>query len=289
MNKHVLAVAFAALSLTSVAVQAASGIRFAEGIGYYVGVDSRLFNVGGAYNGLANPNASRLTFLFDHGDHFHGIGAYSLIGAAPGTAQDTNANNRIPETYTYTGPGGTVVPDNDLIQLVAGTGMWAGKLVADTGGEYGHFGIASIQTLEPLGGSPSGNPAPINPYMSSGNRWSAEFEAVTVGLKLISATPGLKIAAGGDWDLFDMGNTHTLGDSNTFEFMPTYYVDGGAPMGIYTAEFMLVNLGTNANVRDGGRFYIDFYNPVPEPSTYALMGAGVALVGFALRRSRRRG
>ncbi|MCU0868235.1 MAG: all3515 family Zur-repressed PEP-CTERM protein [Burkholderiales bacterium] len=289
MKKHLLAVALAAVSLTSVAAQAATGIRFSEGIGYYVAVDTRLFNVGGVYNGLANPNANRLTFLFDHGDHFHSIGSYSLTGPAPGTVLDTNANNRIPETYTYSGPGGAVVPDNDLIQLVPGTGMWAGTRVAQSGGEYGYLGVASIQTLEALGGSPSGNPAPVNPFMSSGNRWSAEFQGVTVGLKLVSATAGLKVGTTGDMDIFDTGDTFTLGDSRSFEFMPTFYVDGGAAMGTYTAEFMLVNLGSNTNVRNGGRFFIDFYNPVPEPSTWALMAAGVALVGFTLRGRTRAG
>jgi hypothetical protein len=284
MKKSVLAVAFAAVSLVATAAQAAEGIRFAEGIGYYVAVDTRLFNVGGTYNGLANPNANRLTFLLDHGDHFHSIGSYSLTGPAPGTVVDTSGNNRIPETYTYTGPGGTAVPDNDFIALVAGSGMWAGKRVAQSGGDYGNLGIASIQTLEALPGTPASDPP--NPFMSSGNRWSAEFQSVTVGLKLLNATPGLKIGTAGDMDLFDMGDTVTLGDSRTFEFMPKFYVDGDAAMGTYTAEFMLVNLGTNTNVRNSGRFYIDFYNPVPEPSTYALMGAGLALVGFALRRNR---
>lgn len=284
MKKSVLAVAFAALSLVSAVSRADSGIRFAEGIGYYVAIDTRLTIPTGTYAGQFNPNANRLTFLLDHGDHFHSIGSYSLVGAAPGTVADTSANNRIPETYTYSGPMGTAVPADDFLQLVPGSGIWAGKRVGEAGGEYGYYGIASIQTLAALPGTPASDPP--NPYMSSGNRWSADFEGVTVGLKLLNVTPGLKIGTAGDMDLFDMGDTVTLGNSNTFEFMPTFWVDDGAAMGTYTAEFMLVNLGTNTNVMNGGRFYFDFYNPVPEPSTYALMGAGLALVGFALRRNR---
>jgi hypothetical protein len=63
----------------------------------------------------------RLTFLFDHGDHFHGIGAYSYSGTA-GTpvVHSTNANNRLPELSTRTNPA------NRAIHLTAGSGAFAG-------------------------------------------------------------------------------------------------------------------------------------------------------------------
>ncbi len=93
------ALAALAGALIAFAAQADEGSRWDDGIGYCVGLDLRITFPSGTYAGQANPNAGRLTFLLDHGDHFHGIGTYSLSGpaGAPVTLP-TSTNNRIPET-----------------------------------------------------------------------------------------------------------------------------------------------------------------------------------------------
>ena len=273
-------VAVAALAALAAQAQAAEGARWSEGIGFYIGVDSLATVASGTFAGLANPNAGRLTLLFDHGDHFHGIGAYSYSGsAAAPVLETTNTNNRIPETYART------TPDNQALALSTGSGAFTGKLVSavQTAGvnhEYGHLGAASIQSLAGLG-----EQAEVL-YGSSGARWSQAYEGVVVGLKLESISSGLKVAANGDMDLFDTSSVFVLGQGNSLSFLPTFYVDANAAAGTYTAQFSLVNLGSNQAVLNGGNFYIDFAvaPAVPEPGTWALMAAGLATLGVVARR-----
>jgi hypothetical protein len=157
---------------------AAEGARFDHGIGYYVAIDTNFVIASGPYAGLTNPNAGRLTLLLDHGDHFHSIGAYSLTGsAAAPVVQPTNANNRLPETYTRTGS------DSDAIPLVEGSGSfagtWASRVLPESAAThaYSHLGIASVQSLHGL------SAAADVLFNSSGRRWSADFTGVTVGLR----------------------------------------------------------------------------------------------------------
>jgi hypothetical protein len=259
--------------------QAADGARFADGIAFYVGVDSNVVIASGTFAGLANPNAGRLTLLFDHGDHFHGIGAYSYTGtAAAPVVMSTSANNRIPEPYTRAG-GAT-----DAIPLQAGSGASGGRWVSGVLPQdapthaYSHLGFASVQSLQGLSAE-----ADVL-FASSRHRWSADVSGVTVGLQLVSATPGLKISAGGS-DVFASSSVVTLGSSGSFTFMPTFWVDGAAAAGTYSATFSLLNLGgANAHVRDSGTFSFDFSvpSPVPEPASWLLMGLGAA--ALLLRR-----
>lgn len=118
-----------------------ASVRHDEGIGFYVGYDGLTTIVSGTYAGLSNPNADRLTLLLDHGNHFHGIGAYSYTGGsdAPNTLP-TNSNNRIPEISSREAP----------LSLTTGSGLYAGTLRRGTdvgSSEYGHLEIASIQSL----------------------------------------------------------------------------------------------------------------------------------------------
>lgn len=280
-----LAAALLGLALTA---PAQAAVRGAEGIGLYVAVDGLATLSSGTYAGLVNPNAGRLTLLFDHGDHFHGIGAYSYTGpvGSPVVA-GTNTNNRLPELHTRVDEATSAIP------LVPGSGAWAGSWVSSVlpesapTHEYSLLGTASVQSLSGLGS------AGQTLYASSGNRWSGVYSGVSVALRLDAVTPGLKIGVGDDTDVFEggAGSLFVLGDSANFTFMPVFHVDGSAAVpGTYTAQFSLVNVGSNSAVLDGGTFFYDFAvpAPVPEPQTWALMAAGGALLVTRLKRNRRR-
>ncbi len=268
--------------LLSVSVQASEGSRWSEGIGFYVGVDSQSVIASGTFAGLANPNANRLTLLLDHGNHYHGIGSYSYSGTAQApVVQSTNANNRLPELYSRTDEA------SSALALKQGGGAMAGKWVSSVlpegtpAADYSYLGMASVQSLDGLSSE-----ADVL-FHSSRDRWSADFNGVKVGLKLESASAGLKVANGNALDIFGGGSVYEIGSSKSFTFLPTFYVDQGAAAGTYSAQFSLVNLGTNNNVRQGGSYYIDFAvptAPVPEPQTWALLGAGLLAIGMLQRR-----
>lgn len=282
MKKLNLVAAAAALLMSVCAHASDEGSRWSEGIGFYVGIDSLHTVSTGTFAGLANPNANRLTLLLDHGNHYHGIGAYSYGGTAQAPVVKTsNANNRLPELYSRTDEA------SSALALTQGSGAFAGKLVSGVlpqgspAADYSYLGMASVQTLAGLS-----DEADVL-YHSSGDRWSASFQGVTVGLKLESASAGLKVALGNQLDIFAGGSVFALGSSKDFSFLPTFYVDQGAAAGTYSAQFSLVNLGSNRNVRQGGSYYIDFAvptAPVPEPQTWALLGAGLLAIGTLQRR-----
>lgn len=221
-----------AATLLAVSMSAHADVRFNDGIGLYVGLDSRATFPSGGYAGLPNPNYNRLSLLFDHGNHFHAVGLYSYAGAAPNpVVLPTNSTNSIPEAVSHG------IPQAPL-QLEAGSGLYAGTLRSMVGdSEYSHLGIASIQTL--AGFDPASPEAVL--YSSSGNRWSQPMTGVTIGLELLDATLGLKIGNATTTDLFAFGNTILLGFGNSFEFDPVYWVDGAAATGEYAARFRLGN------------------------------------------------
>lgn len=267
-----------AVSLVVAGVVCSSGVQ-AGTVTYYVGADGRStpFNApdadgGGAYP--ANPNHRRLTLLRYHGDHFHGIGAYAYTGpAATPQLKDTNANNRLPETYTGFPP----------ISLLPGTGDWAGTFRTGMPSgqaqdvEYGNWEIRNVHSLAV--------DDPIT-YNSSGGRWNSPFADAHIHLELVSLSPGLHVAFGDtpSSDLTQPGDDWHLGDGDEmFSLTPTFWVDDAAPLGgTYSAEFRLTN--TRSSSTDSGRFYVDL-QVVPEPATSTL--AAVALLGLVgYRRAR---
>jgi len=263
----ILSISLAAAAAPALADE---GARHDEGIGYYVGIDGRATLPAGA-----NPNHNRLTLLLDHGDHFHGIGTYSLSGPPPHPAVlPTNANNRVPEISSGE-PG---------LPLAPGSGLYAGKLRSSIGAsEYSFLGMSSIRTLA---GFAPGSTEDIL-LQSSGNRWSQPLDGVVVGLQLVAATPGLKVGTEAVADLFAVSDTILLGPGNTFEYKPVYWVDAASAAGTYSASFRLVNLAVTSPIGDSGTFHFDFaVTPVPEPELYALLALGLPLVGWMARRRR---
>lgn len=273
MRSNVLYVGLAGLAIMMASFNVSASSRHDEGIGFYIGYDGLATIASGTYAGLTNPNAGRLTLLLDHGEHFHGIGAYSYSGTASApNVLPTNANNRIPEISSLENP----------LPLEMGSGLYDGTLRSAVGSsEYSHLGIASIQSLA---SHVSGSTESIL-FQSSSNRWSGPLNDVELGLRFIESTEGLHVGTETTKDIYGTGDVFNLGRGNNFEFKPIYWVDASAPGGIYSATFELLNMETGSSIKDSGTFRLDFaVSPIPEPGTYAMLLTGLFFVAWAARK-----
>lgn len=231
--------------------------------GYYIGIDGTNTFTSGTYNGLANPNAGNLTLLFNHGNHYHGIGSYAYSGPAGSpTINDTNANNRLPEISSLEQP----------LALNWGSGsVYSGKLTSQNNpSEYANLTFARVDTLA---GHDTGSEEQIL-FNSSNNRWSTLLGNTAIGLQLISATTGLFVGDHQTTNLFANGDTISLDSFLDDGFAPVFWTAANVPAGTYTAEFRLVGLN-DANI-NSGRFYFDFAPvAVPVPAAAWLFGSGL--------------
>ena len=113
---------------------------FVGGAEYLIGRDRLQTISSGTFAGLSNPNFGRPALLFNHGNHFHGIGQCTYSGSAASTVVNpTNGNNRLPEISSLDPP----------IALGAGSGLYAGKLVnvVDSAIEYSSITLKAIDVL----------------------------------------------------------------------------------------------------------------------------------------------
>lgn len=232
--------------------------------GYYIGIDGRAAITSGTYNGLANPNYGNLTLLLNHGDHYHGIGAYAYSGPAGSpTTNDTNTNNRVPEISSLDAP----------LALNWGSGsLYSGKLTSQNNSseDYGNLTFAKVDSLA---GHETGSEEQIL-FSSSGNRWSTLLGNTAIGLQLISATAGLFVGDHQTANLFANGDTISLDSFLDDGFAPIFWTAANVPAGTYTAEFRLVGLN-DASI-NSGRFYFDFAPvAVPVPAAAWLFGSGL--------------
>jgi hypothetical protein len=273
-RKLVKGLARAAVPALLVASQSASA-AFVGGAEYLIGRDRLQTLTSGTYAGLANPNFGRPTLLWNHGNHFHGIGQFSYSGpAATPVINPTNANNRLPEIHSLQPP----------LALSAGSGLYEGKLVnvANPAVKYSSITLKGIDVL--FDGPPG---SAENILLSSSNgRWGGSMANSKLALELVSATPGLKMGNSSTLDLFGTGNRYLLGDGATLDFTPVFWVAGNAPAGTYSAEFRLLDLGTNnAVLGQGGTFNLDFAAPVPVPPAVWLLGSALAALGVSRKRA----
>jgi hypothetical protein len=232
----------------------------AEILEFYVGRDGMQTFTSGIYSGLANPNLGRLTLLYSHEDHFHGIGAYSYTGTPPAhTAQNTNTNNRLPESSTAQPP----------LSMTPGSGLYAGKLVTghDPAEHYSNLDFRSIQDL-----STYPNPSPeYTLFHSSTNRWNGPLTGAQIALELVSKSPELGIGTDTTLSaLANPGDRLTLGPGDSLSELLTFWTDGNATPGtVYAAQFKLVDL-TPSGIAESGTFSFDV-RAVPEPASWSLI------------------
>jgi hypothetical protein len=262
----------------------------AELFQYYVGRDTRATNVGGAYNGLANPNYNRLTFLYAHTypatpniNHYHSKGAYSYTGTNLGAATAVNDFNG---TFGVS----NLLPESPLvndIQLRPGSGLFSGYLISglNPGASFNNLRIRSVDSLD---GFP---PESGEDYLhhSSGSRWSGSMAGSNISLQLLTIDSGLSILdAVGNSIFSSPGDILNLGNGSTIDFTPIFAVNNTAFFGQeFNATFKLIDSGTGNSGGpwlESGRFQFQV-TAVPEPSSLAFLGTfGLGLANFRRRR-----
>lgn len=257
------------------AVSFGASLSQAELVNFYVGQDALATLASGTYQGLPNPNAGRLTFLYAHdyletpfNNHYHGIGTYTYSGPADAPVLvPTNANFRIPEASTGQLPLTLVVETN---------GLHAGKLVNKTTAEhYSDPRVRSVhRMLEHVTGT--GETAVTNTFgwgsaeyimfHSGARRWTNDLAGVVVALELVEKSPELHVGSTTQLDaLVNPGDRLVLGEGNTFDFTPVVWAEANTAPGTYSLRFKLVDASGRAEPMAESGIVTFWYRVVGEP------------------------
>lgn len=121
----------------------------------------------------------------------------------------------------------------------------------------------------------------------SNGRWSTALGHVQVGLRLISATPGLFLGSESLADVFARKSTSPLRSGDALDFTPVVRTFAAAALGSCSATFQLDNLGGSGFLAHSRVFSFDLrVLQAPGPGAYVLMLAG--MLGLAVIRQPQR-
>ncbi|MBX3743007.1 MAG: PEP-CTERM sorting domain-containing protein [Akkermansiaceae bacterium] len=261
----------AALGLLAATVAESQAVLFS----YYIGVDGQQTIPTGAYAGLANPNANRLTLLFAHPNeaspssgHYHSKGVYRYQPGSPvgSPVIEVNPANYLPE--------GSAAP----LSMTAGVGIYAGKSVVLEDSSNG-FSLIDFRDTDDLAAYAPGT-AESYMYNSSGGRWTGSIAGADVHLVLVWKSDGLNIGNDSSLNIGLNGAGDEYHLSDDVNFSPVFWTEQDAVPGTYLAQFKLVD--EEGIFGDSGTFEFRF-DVVPEPSS-ALLAAGAAALGLMRRR-----
>ena len=282
---HLSALIAATLLTILTAATAQAGVVYPH---LYVGIDGREAFTSGAYNGLANPNLNRLTFLYAHTfpnpatNHFHGIGLYSYTGPNLGAntaINDTSAGFSIPEQYQ-------LAASTQPLPLLPGTGAYAGMLTTSLGESpnnlYDGTGIRAFAALNGTGNNDAQvlYDNSVLPGTGAFSRYRPSLGTSQIAVELVSITAGLRVGdAAGTLLLANVGDRVNIGIGDAISFNPVFVLDSNVVQTFgaqYRAEFRLIDTAAvNPALTQSGRFSFISAVAVPEPGTVALLGAGV--------------
>ena len=113
----------------------------------------------------------------------------------------------------------------------------------------------------------------------------------TIGAGLDPATASFsgRWATDNSGDVFLNGGLVSLGHSNTFNAWSPFSAISGFVAGLNTLDFYVTNLAFNQTNPTGLRveFQSSSVTAIPEPEIYAMLAAGLGLMGFVARRRQR--
>jgi hypothetical protein len=160
------------------------------------------------------------------------------------------------------------------------------------------FGYVTKDNIWPLGAwiantatskwiTPSANQAAsFDPYANGTYTWSLTFDLT--GFDAATASFSGKFAA--DNSAVVKLNGNQIGSANSYSSYSHFGAATGFTSGLNTLDFVVTNVAQNGGNPTGLRveFTASNVTPVPEPETYAMLLAGLGLMGVISRRRAKR-